>query len=175
MSRRQKVADSKLIETGNATKAWMLLTWDQLDKWAGGRSVSRGQAYQREGPVRDLSLADDGRLLATVHGSERYITSAWLVPGRGKRKHLESVCTCPVGASGCKHAVAMVADFLAAIADKRQTPAAKLDDPRWAELSQDASDVSDDFDDDEDDADDEESFGQSSFDDEDSGAAVEET
>lgn len=128
MSPRRKVAKSGTTKAHDATKAWSSLTWDDLDKWAGGRSVSRGEAYQRQGRVRNLSLADDGRLLATVDGGQRYETSAWLVPGKGKRKQLESVCTCPVGASGCKHAVAVVADFLAAMADQRQVPAAAMAD-----------------------------------------------
>jgi len=55
-----------------AAETWASLTWDQLEDWAGGRSVSRGQAYQRQGRVKDLAIAADGRLLATVLG---------LVPG----------------------------------------------------------------------------------------------
>ncbi|MEX2093535.1 MAG: hypothetical protein WD971_12700 [Pirellulales bacterium] len=130
-----------------------------MDHWAGSRSVSRGQAYQRQGRVKELALAEDGRLLATVVGSERYVTSAWLVPGQGKSKQVESVCSCPVGASGCKHAVAVIADFLAALAEKRAIPAAEPDDRRWAKLSEDAADSDDEFDDDE--------FDESSVDDND--------
>jgi uncharacterized Zn finger protein len=146
MASRGKTKLSGRVGTHDAAKAWALLTWDDLDDWAGSRSVSRGQAYQRQGRVKDLAIAEDGRLLATVHGNERYVTTAWIVSGRGKRKQLESICSCPVEASGCKHAVAVVADYLAALADKREVPAAEQDDPRWARLAEDSDDVSDEFD-----------------------------
>jgi uncharacterized Zn finger protein len=148
MARQRKSARPRQAEKQIAPKSWSSLTWDDLDHWAGSRSVSRGQAYQRQGRVKNLALAEDGRLLATVVGNERYVTSAWLVPGKGKGKQVESVCSCPVGASGCKHAVAAVADFLAALAEKRAVPAAEPDDQRWVRLSQDDDDSDDEFDDD---------------------------
>jgi uncharacterized Zn finger protein len=115
---------------------WTKLTWDDLERWAGSRSVSRGRTYQRGGRVRDLNISQAGELLATVMGGARYVTTVALSPGR-KRPSLESVCTCPVGASGCKHAVAVVAEYLQAIADGRDVPAASEDDPRWAKLDSD--------------------------------------
>lgn len=149
MSRRAKVPRSS-SNAQNATEKWALLSWDDLEKWAGSRSVSRGRSYQRQGRVTDLSIAEDGRLLATVHGNERYVTSAWLVSGRGKRKELESICSCPVGTSGCKHAVAVVADLLSATADGRQVPTAQPDDRRWAALADDHDEDFDSLDDDDD-------------------------
>ena len=150
MSRHRKAAHPHQVEMHAATKTWGSLTWDDIGDWAGSRSVSRGQAYQRQGRVTDLALAEDGRLLATVVGTERYVTSAWLVLGKGRGQQIESVCTCPVGMSGCKHAVAVVTDFLAALADKREVPVAKSDDRRWAKLSRDDGDAYDEFDDDDD-------------------------
>ena len=34
---------------------WRKLTWDDLNAWAGGRSVERGRTYQRTHRVRDLA------------------------------------------------------------------------------------------------------------------------
>ena len=172
MARQRKSAHPSQVETRATAKSWSFLTWDDLDNWAGSRSVSRGQAYQRQGRVQALALAEDGRLLATVVGSERYVTSAWLVPGQGKSKQVESVCSCPVGASGCKHAVAVIADFLAALAEKRAVPAAGADDRRWAKLSDDDVDSDDEFDDDDFDDDD---FDKSSVDDDDANDLDDET
>ena len=172
MARQRRSTRPRQDATQATVKSWRSLTWDDLDHWAGSRSVSRGQAYQHQGRVKNLALAEDGRLLATVVGNERYVTSAWLVPGKGKGKQVESACSCPVGASGCKHAVAVVADFLAALAEKRAVPAAEPDDRRWAKLSEDDYDSDDEFDDDdfdESDADDDES---NDMDDEDDVAPV---
>ena len=129
---------------------WTALTWDDLDRWAGSRSVARGRTYQRGGRVKDLTISNDGSLLATVVGGERYATTVILSPGR-KRPSLESACTCPVGASGCKHAVAVVAEYLQALADGRDIPVADEDDPRWAELESERDDRDDDWDEDEED------------------------
>jgi uncharacterized Zn finger protein len=118
---------------------WTALTWDDLDRWAGSRSVARGRTYQRGGRVKDLTISGDGSLLATVVGGERYATTVILSPGP-KRPSLESVCTCPVGASGCKHAMAAVAEYLQALADGRDIPVADEDDPRWAELESERAD-----------------------------------
>ena len=108
---------------------WAALTWPDLERWAGDRSVARGRAYQRGGRVRDLALSADGRLLATVQGTERYAVAVSLQAG-GKRVRLHSECTCPVGASGCKHAVAVVAAYLQALADGTPVPATDAADRR---------------------------------------------
>ena len=136
---------------------WTKLTWDDLERWAGSRSVSRGRTYQRGGRVKDLKISTDGELLATVVGGDRYVTTVALRPGR-KHPSLESACTCPVGASGCKHAVAVVAEYLQAVADGRDVPVATEDDPRWAELESDGAEVDDDWDEEDEDEDDEESW-----------------
>lgn len=150
MARQRKNAQPRRVKTQATTKTWTSLTWDDLGAWAGSRSVSRGKAYQRQGRVKDLALAADGRLLATVVGNERYVTSVWLVTGKTKRGLIESVCSCPVGASGCKHAVAVVTDYLAALVDKREVPVAEPDDRRWAKLSRDDEELYDEYDGDDD-------------------------
>jgi uncharacterized Zn finger protein len=129
------------LETG-----WTRLTWDDLEQWAGSRSVARGRTYQRGGRVKDLKVSEAGVLLATVMGSDRYVTTVALGPGQ-KRPSLESVCTCPLGISGCKHAVAVVADYLQALANGRAIPVANEDDPRWARLDSDQDDEDDDWND----------------------------
>jgi len=42
------------------------LTWDDLDRWAGGKIISRGEGYQRQGRVSQLARTDDGGLIAWV-------------------------------------------------------------------------------------------------------------
>src|SRR5262245_14071135 len=84
---------------------WDSLTWKHLENWAGTRSVSRGRSYQRQGRVKDLAMAEDCRLLATVMGTNRYVVSVWLSNDETSEHQLQSTCTCPVGDDGCKHAV----------------------------------------------------------------------
>ena len=112
--------------------------------------MSRGRKYQRQGRVKDLVVSEEGRLLATVQGGVRYITSVWLTDTQAKS--LKSQCTCPVGADGCKHAVAVVAEYLEQVAVESEIPTAEQDDPRWAKLSRDHLE---DFDEDEDEFEDE--------------------
>ena len=131
---------------------WTALTWNDLGRWAGSRSVARGRSYQRGGRVKDLKISRDGALLATVVGGDRYVTTVALSPGR-KHPSLKSACTCPVGVSGCKHAVAVVAEYLQTLADGGDVPVADEDDPRWSKLDSDRAEIDDDWDeDDEDDA-----------------------
>lgn len=130
---------------------WISLTWQQVGEWTGSRSVARGKAYQRQERVEDLAIAEDGRLLATVVGTERYATSAWRIEeGEGAGgATIRSRCTCPVGADGCKHAVATVVACLDAIGDDRPIPIADPDDPRWGEIAE-LEGAIDDWDEDED-------------------------
>ena len=108
---------------------WTTLTWDNLERWAGSRSVSRGRAYQRGERVKNLCISQDGELLATVVGSSRYATRVSIQTEK-KKTSLQSTCTCPIG-SQCKHAVAVVAEYLDAIANDRPVPTCREDDPRW--------------------------------------------
>lgn len=128
-----------------ASAGWAGLTWDDLEDWAGSRTVSRGRTYQRAGRVKELRISADGELLATVQGTERYATTVSLPPG-SEPVSLESTCTCPVGIS-CKHAVATVAHYLQAIADGRTVPIASEDDTRWDDLEDAGARVDDDDDD----------------------------
>jgi uncharacterized Zn finger protein len=129
---------------------WANLTWDDLDRWAGSRIVSRGRSYQNQGRVKDLVISADERLLATVQGSERYFVSVWLNAGGKGHDKIKSHCTCPVGYN-CKHAVAAVAEYLQALADGTAVAAADPDDPRWRKLSKADEEFDEDLDDWEDD------------------------
>jgi uncharacterized Zn finger protein len=84
------------------------LTWADLEGWAGTRIVSRGKNYQREGNVRDLALTPEGGLVAWVKGARRYATLVKM----GKSGRLDCECTCPFEGN-CKHAVAVVLEYLA--------------------------------------------------------------
>ena len=144
-------------------KKWKSLTWDDLVDWAGEQSVSRGRAYQRDGQVEDLAISEDGRLLATVVGGEYYSVSVWLLPKEAKGAAIESICTCPVGSDGCKHAVATVTACLDLLAHKKPVPAGNPKDPRWKELE----DVEEDLDEDDEDEFDEDDYDEDEQDEED--------
>src|SRR5438445_588615 len=100
------MADSAGKANAPPKSAWAQLTWDDLRAWAGPRSLERGRTYQRTHHVRDLAVSADGKLLAWVRGTERYATQVELRPEEVGEAKLASLCTCPVGHSGCKHAVA---------------------------------------------------------------------
>jgi len=110
---------------------WASLTWDDLEEWAGSRSVSRGRSYREEGRVQKLAISNKGRLLATVEGGDRYVVSVWLEFEEAEDTAIESECTCPVGESGCKHAVAVVAEYLELLGRNQKAPLANPEDPRW--------------------------------------------
>jgi uncharacterized Zn finger protein len=154
-SKRSKSAPSTTTTpaAAPAVEGWVALTWDDLSRWAGGGSITRGRAYQRGGRVKDLALSADGRLLASVSGGALYTVTAELT-SEAKVK-LMSRCSCPVGTSGCKHAVAVVAEYLQRLADGLSVPVAAADDPRWAKLDPSAKNSRRDFDPDFDESDDE--------------------
>lgn len=130
-SRKSKARDGQKA----GKDRWADLTWDDLERWAGPRSVRRGRSYEREGRVIDLVVTGDGRLLATVLGGERYFVSVCLMHGKRKKvSKIVSQCTCPVGYD-CKHAVATVLAYLQALADRSEVPKAAAEDPRWKKLT----------------------------------------
>lgn len=111
---------------------WSAVTRSDLTRWAGGASVEKGRTYQRRGYVSDLRVAAHGRLLGTVAGTYRYITVVSVRQEKGERQ-LSGHCTCPVGGS-CKHAVAVVAQYLEDLSKGRAVAQASVADPRWAAL-----------------------------------------
>ena len=147
--------------------AWTKLTWDDLDQAFGSRRVQRGRSYQRGGQVRSLAVSSDGRLLAAVQGTHRYVTSARLDAKKKSHDRIVGICTCPVG-SQCKHAVAVIAEYLAQIADGKSPPAAAADDSRWARLTESSADEYEDDEEEDEQAYDDETDDEWDEDDEDS-------
>ena len=71
---------------------WTSLTLDDLDDWAGSRSVSRGRSYQRQRRVKQLAISQEGRLLAMVIGGDRYVVSVWLMDHKNNEHPIQWVC-----------------------------------------------------------------------------------
>lgn len=148
-SKQQTSAKSKAQKTSRCG-GWAVLSWDDLAEWAGSRSVDRGRTYQRQGRVHDLAISEDGWLLATVAGGARYAVTVWCEESAKKAGAIYSRCTCPVGVSGCKHAVAVVAEYLERLSSSEDTPIADQDDDRWELLAEESGDEEEDIVDDED-------------------------
>lgn len=101
------------------------LAWDDLQEWAGEAIVSRGRGYQRSGQVQDLARTSSGGLIAWVLGSQRYATMVEI----DEESELIAACTCPYGGV-CKHAVAVVLDYLEQVKRKRAIPTVTEQDQR---------------------------------------------
>ena len=103
-----------------------LITAGQL-KTLAGYAFARGRAYVDEGRV--LACRDDGTTIeGIVHGQAPY---AVRVVAHGAR--LTSDCTCPVGTSFCKHAVALA---LFRLEEDARPARAKLDRDAWSQSNQ---------------------------------------
>ena len=100
------------------------LTWEDLEDWAGTTIVSRGRTYQRNSSVSDLGITPEGALIAYVLGSTRYVTQVAIHDG-----DLTSACTCPYWAS-CKHAVAVVLEYLTCLKNNVEVPQIPQTDSR---------------------------------------------
>ena len=106
------------------------LTWDDLGMRAGHRIVGRGRSYWNQGRVSDLAITTDGTLIATVRGSNIYVTRVDM-----NRKGLpESLCTCPYEYN-CKHGVAVVLKYLEKVLKDIPYPKAKKDNKRFSLLA----------------------------------------
>ncbi|AQQ72118.1 hypothetical protein SMSP2_02499 [Limihaloglobus sulfuriphilus] len=106
------------------------LCWNDLKRWAGNSIVRRGQSYQQQGLVTDLSVLENGDLLSWVEGSKRYATKVTI----GPQNLPSSICTCPYHAN-CKHGVATLLEYLRLIQNGRQIPRVSKDDKRLLILS----------------------------------------
>lgn len=119
---------SRLGLSGN----WSRFTADDLIEWAGAHNVRCGRHYQRKKYVRNLAISGKNKIVATVRGTERYATVVELTRARKRSERLQSRCSCPVGHQcGCKHAVAVVAEYLQRLKEGQEVPTAADDDPRW--------------------------------------------
>jgi uncharacterized Zn finger protein len=100
------------------------LSWSDLEEWAGGRVLSRGQGYHRDQRVRELAQTQTGGIIAWVQGGRRYATEVDFEEGG-----LISVCTCPYG-NNCKHAVAVVLEYLDHVKKNKEVPRVTEQDKR---------------------------------------------
>jgi uncharacterized Zn finger protein len=142
-SKQQRAVTGKAYKVSR-NDGWTALSWDDLAEWAGSRSVDRGRTYQKQGRVHDLAISEDGWLLATVTGGARYAVTVWYESSAKKAGAIYSRCSCPVGSSGCKHAVAVVAEYLERLGASEDTPVADQDDERWELLADETGDESED-------------------------------
>lgn len=120
------------------------LTWRDLEDWAGSTIVSRGKSYQRGKQVKELSQTKTGGIVAWVAGTQQYATQVTFEAGE-----LVSNCTCPYGAT-CKHAVAVVLEYLDRLKNNSTVPTAATQDRRLELLASGAEYDSQDEDDEED-------------------------
>ena len=104
------------------------LTWEDLEDWAGTTIVSRGRTYQRNSSVSDLGITPEGTLIAYVLGSTRYVTQVAIQDG-----DLTSECTCPYWTT-CKHAVAVILEYLMCLKNDVAVPQIPPTDPRLDRL-----------------------------------------
>lgn len=125
MARQKK----KITNKKKSIDPFLDLTWEDIEEWAGNVIVGRGRSYQRNGAVGDLGHAEDGALVAWVMGSQRYATRVRI---EGK-KSLESECTCPYWDT-CKHAVAVVLEYLKRLKADSPTGEVGENDPRLLKL-----------------------------------------
>jgi uncharacterized Zn finger protein len=100
------------------------LTWEDLEQWAGSTIVSRGKGYQRDRHVRELAKTPGGGLIAWVAGTRTYATRVGFEEGA-----LSSTCSCPYWDT-CKHAVAVVLEYLKCLKTDRKVPQVNKDDKR---------------------------------------------
>lgn len=101
------------------------LTFDDLEDWAGETILSRGDKYQRQDRVKDLAITEDNGLIAWVQGSKRYATK--VIMDEDGRLTANCACLCDFV---CKHAVAVVIDYLDKIGRNKTLPRVDDDDER---------------------------------------------
>ena len=85
-----------------------------MEQWVGAKVLGRGKNYQR--CVQDLAMIKDSQLIATVTGTEQYITRVWMEDGKPGCE-----CSCPYW-DACKHAVAVILVYLDNIKSKTRVP-----------------------------------------------------
>ena len=63
-----------MVQNTSKMDSFKELTWDDLQEWAGGRVLSRGQSYQRSHHVQELAQTKSGELIARVR---RFYFFSW--------------------------------------------------------------------------------------------------
>ena len=112
-------------------RKFFILTWSDLEEWAGARILNRGIRYQQQGRVSELCILGKDALLAYVQGSERYVTKVTM----DEDGLPESICSCPYEFD-CKHGVAVVIEYLDLVEKNQSVPKAKNDDDRLEQLDE---------------------------------------
>ena len=118
------------------------LTWDDLENFAGTRSVKRGKGYVSR--VSGICVDGKGAVIASVQGREEYATKVWF----GDDGKLHSDCSCPVGFA-CKHAVALTLKVIDEVKAGRKPVMVAADDERLEEFLSADDDFDEDSDEDE--------------------------
>jgi len=103
---------------------FLKLTFADLTDWAGETILERGKEYQFEERVINLCHTASNCLLADVRGNHLYMTAVYLEDGQ-----LVSECSCPYGFA-CKHAVAVILEYIARIKTGQTIPQASSHDRR---------------------------------------------
>ncbi len=119
-----------MAERRSKLDTFEVLTWADIQDWAGDSVVSRGRSCQRDSRVQELARTPSGGLVAWVQGTQRHAT---LVDIEGE--DLTSACTCPY-AGVCKHAVAVVLQYLDHLKQGIEIPAVAEQDGPLALLQQ---------------------------------------
>jgi len=96
-----------------------------LSNWAGDTITARGADYQHQGAVEDFRITPEGDLLAWVNGSRRYAVLVYF----DNNGELQSECACTCDFT-CKHAVAVILDYLVKTRQNLPVPSASTDDKR---------------------------------------------
>ncbi|MDD5673393.1 MAG: hypothetical protein PHC61_04465 [Chitinivibrionales bacterium] len=152
----------KTSEKKSKTDPFLTLTWFDLESWAGRKVLSRGKSYQHSGYVKEFGITGDGELVAWVQGTKPYATKVGF-----KKNKLTSSCTCPYGAS-CKHAVALVVEYLERMKNKKDVPIISAGDERLRQIKRGHTEWPDDYNNDFD-------GGEEIFDDDESGSKTTES
>jgi uncharacterized Zn finger protein len=105
------------------------LTWEDIENWAGSKVLSRGRKYQKGRLVNRLARTPGGGLIADVAGSEAYTTFVAF-----QDKSIVSHCTCPYRES-CKHAVAVILEYLEQVKKGVKIPTVNSGDLRFARMT----------------------------------------
>lgn len=126
MNRKKGKTEAVSAEPGYDAR-FAALTWDDLECFAGTRSVKRGKSYVSS--VSRICIDGKGAVIASVQGREEYATKVWF----GEDGKIHSDCSCPVGFS-CKHAVALALKVIDEVKSGRKPAMIEADDERLEEF-----------------------------------------
>lgn len=100
------------------------LTWSDLRQWAGDKILERGKNYHLRKRVQKLARTPGGGIVAWVNGTKQYATIVDM-----EDEELVSECDCPYWDT-CKHAVAVILEFLKCMKAEDEIPLVREKDRR---------------------------------------------